>query len=118
MQGGNFRTLSDNLFIEDESLFLRHINARWLTLVPALERVLERCEDANNYSVTFLPSNKEYKRHLPKNHRFQRINAALKKDELKSLIQIQFFKNIAPVFIKFLRMFQTDGPMIHLMHHG
>ena len=113
----DFRTLSDNIFIDDESLFLRHINARWLTLVPALERVLVRWEDAKKYFVAFLPFNKEYKRHLPKNERFQRINTALKKDEQLSLLEIEFLRNIAPIFTKFLRMFQADGPMIHLMHH-
>ena len=32
-------------------------------------------------------------------------------------MQIAFLKNIAPLFQKYLTMFQTDGPMVHLIHH-
>lgn len=112
----DFRSLGENISM-DESLFLRHINARWLTLVPALERVLLRWDDAKKYFVTFLPFKKEYKRHLPKNERFKRISQAFKEDERLNLLQIEFLKNVAPIFTKFLTMFQTDGPMIHIMHH-
>ena len=63
----------------------------------------------------FLPF-KEYKRHLPKNQRYQRIQTALK-NENETKLQIAFLKNIAPLFQKYLPMFQTDGPMVHLIHH-
>ena len=96
----DFRMLSDNLYIEDESLFLRHINARWLTLVPALTRLLDRWDDCKKYFITFLPFEKEYKRHLPKNEIFQRISKSLK-DETGTLLQIEFLKNLGPVFSKF-----------------
>ena len=32
-------------------------------------------------------------------------------------MQIAFLKNIAPLFQKYLIMFQTDRPIVHLIHH-
>ena len=39
---GGYRALSDDICTEDSSLFLHHVNTRWLTLLPALVRVSER----------------------------------------------------------------------------
>ena len=41
----DYHALNDNICIEDSSLFLRHVNTHWLTLLPALVRVSERWED-------------------------------------------------------------------------
>ena len=111
----DYHALSDNICIEDSSLFLLHVNTRWLTLLPALVRVSERWEDTKKYFLMFLPF-KEYKRHLPKNQKHQRIQTALK-NENETKMQIAFLRNISPLFQKYLTMFQTDGPMVHLIHH-
>ena len=111
----DYRALSGDICIEVSSLFLRHVNTRWLTLLPALVRVSERWEDTKKYFLTFLPF-KEYKRHLPKNQRYQRIQTALK-NENEAKMQIAFLKNTAPLFQKYLTMFQADGPMVYLILH-
>ena len=114
----DFRYLSEDIDI-DSSLFLRHISARWLTLVPALDRVSERSEVAIKYFLTFLPYKKEYKYHLPKNEREQRISKSFKEDKRRIELQMAFLKNIAPICTKFLTMFQTDVPFPcaeNLMH--
>ena len=49
-----------------KTLFLRHVNSRWLTLTPALQRILERYEDARNYFVIFLANDKKKKKDLAK----------------------------------------------------
>ena len=105
----DYRALSDDICIEDSSLFLHDVNTRWLTLLPALVRVSERWEDTKKYFITFLPFKKENKRHLPKNQSYQRIQTALK-NENETKMQIAFLKNIAPLFQKYLTMF-------HLIHH-
>ena len=66
----DFRELSDSTTIEDESLFLRHVDTRWLTLCPVLERIIERWDDAKVYFLKYLPEKQEYKRSLPKNARY------------------------------------------------
>ena len=37
------------VFNKKDSLFYRHVETRWLTLVPALEKVEERWNDAKKY---------------------------------------------------------------------
>ena len=59
----DFAKLAESTNLEDVSLFLRHVSTRWLTLSPALERIINRWDDAKKY---YLPRQQEYKRHLPK----------------------------------------------------
>ena len=89
--------------------------AKWLTLVPALERIVVRLKDAKKYFLTYLPSCKEYKNTLPKNLRYKRIVNALK-DEEKTLAEIEFLLNVAPIFTAFLTRFQAEGPLVFLIH--
>ena len=83
----DFRNLSDDVKIEEEALFLRHVDSRWLTLAPALERILKRWEDAKDYFLRYLPDKKEYKKTLPNNKRYTRIKNALN-SESETLLQI------------------------------
>ena len=110
----DFRLLADSTTIEDESLFLRHVNTRWLTLVPALEKKLERWEDAKKYFLIYLPNVEEYKSTLPKNQKYKNIAAALK-DENVTLVQIKFLIGVAPIFRKYLLLFQDDAPLVHIL---
>ena len=57
----HFRSLSENTNINEASLFLRHVNSRWLTLVSALEKMIARWDDAKTYFLNYLPAQKEYK---------------------------------------------------------
>ena len=52
----DFRALADDTILEDESLFMRHISTRWLTLAPALKRIISRWDNAKQYFLTYLPS--------------------------------------------------------------
>ena len=99
--------------LEDVSLFLWHVSTRWLTLSPALERIINRWDDAKKYFLDYLPRQQEYKRHLPKNKRYQRIVSSLKENEKETLIEIKFLVGVAPLFNKYLTVFQIDGPMDH-----
>ena len=112
----DYRKLAEDATLECESLFLRHLNTRWLTLVPALERVEKRWHDVRNYFLTFVKNKAEYKSSLPKNKKYARIVEALK-DEQKIQLQISFLKTVAPVFTRFLRIFQGEGPLVHILYH-
>ena len=94
-------------------LFLRHVSTRWLTLSPALERIINGWDDAKKYFLDYLPRQQEYKRHLPKNKRYQHIVSSLKENEKETLIEIKFLVGVAPLFNKYLTVFQMDGPMVH-----
>ena len=110
----DFRNLSNDLNIDEEALFLRHVDSRWLTLAPALERVLKRWEDAKEYFLQYIPSKKEYKKTLSNNKRYQRIQSALK-SENRMLIQIKFLVGVAPLLTKYLKVFQDEGPLVHVL---
>ena len=70
----------------DESNFLRHISSRWLTLVPAIQRVLGNWA-LKKYFLEFIPLQKEYKYTLPKNNRYKRIKSYLsEKEHVRKLI--------------------------------
>nr|XP_047134698.1 uncharacterized protein LOC124812301 [Hydra vulgaris] len=56
----DFKKLSDCIFIEDETLFLRFVNTRWLTLFSSLIKVLLRWEDTKKYFLEYIPKQKEY----------------------------------------------------------
>ena len=45
---------------QNELLFYRHKECRWLTLVPALQKVEERWNQAKKYFLGFLPSTKNF----------------------------------------------------------
>ena len=77
----DFRSLNDEISI-DESLFLKHVSTRWLTLSPAFKRILDRWDSCKRYFVTYLPTVKEYKNTLPKNARYQRILKHFKEYEM------------------------------------
>ena len=34
----------------------------------------------------------------------------------ETIVQLCFLKSIKPVFNRFLQMFQTEGPLIHILH--
>ena len=112
----DYRELSEDVTIENESLFLRHLNTRWLTLVPALLRVKKRWEDARYYFLTFVKTKKEYKNSLPKNKKYARIEGSLK-DEIKVKLQMCYLIEVAPVFTDFLLIFQGEGPLIHMLYY-
>ena len=81
----DFIKMADSITRENEALFIRHLNTRWLTLSPCLEVILKRWEDCSKYFLQYLPTQKEYKRYLPSNKRYLRIKQCLKDQEKVSL---------------------------------
>lgn len=101
----------------DDELFIRHVQCRWLTLVPALERVLKHLEAVSQYFLKDLPQRSKQDHtyvQLRKNTRFLRICQLLSGKECKA--QIQFIVGVGPLFEPFLRQFQKKEPLIHLLY--
>ena len=70
-----------------------------------------------------LPALLEYFKKLPdtdkkinSNERYKKIMVILTAPEM--IVQLCFLKSIKPVFDRFLQMFQTEGPLIHVLHQA
>ena len=98
-----------------ESLFKRHIEARWLTLVPALERMMKLFTQTEPYFLDFLPVQEESEKTLPKNKRCKRIKEHLQ-NKKEITVQITFLVEFSPMMNQFLLQFQAEGPMVHLLY--
>ena len=67
--------------LNDNSMFFRHVSSRWLTLGPAIDRIIKQWSKVKTYFLEVLPSKSEYKYTLPKNKRYQRIVGYMKDKE-------------------------------------
>lgn len=82
-------------FLECEELFLlRHVNFRWLTLGPIVERILLIYESLLEYFLNFLPKQKNSFSMLQNNSRYKRIVSNLKRKE--TLVFLQFVVALTP----------------------
>lgn len=102
-------------FLECEELFLlRHVNSRWLTLGPIVERILLVYESLLEYFLHFLPKQKNSFGVLQNNSRYKRIVNNLKRKE--TLVFLQFVVALTPNLQAYLALFQTEGPLVHMMY--
>ena len=67
--------MAGSLRESNQGLFLRHASSRWLTLSSSFEVVLKRWGDS--HFLEYVPLQKEYKYHLPKNQRYHRIRKCM-----------------------------------------
>ena len=96
----------------DEIVFLRHVESRWLSLLPAVERVKSQLPALLEYFKKLPDTDKKIK----SNERYKKIMVILTAPEM--IVQLCFLKSIKPVFDRFLQMFQTEGPLIHVLHQA
>jgi len=101
----------------DEELFIRHVQCRWLTLIPALERIINLWKALHKYFLTDLPQRSKADHtyaQLKNNTRYQRICQSLSGKEY--LAQIQFLVCVGHLFEPFMKEFQKQEPLIHLLY--
>ena len=70
------------VFSRNEALFYRHVQTRWLTLVPALKKVEKRWNESKKYFMDYLPSQKDFSNSTERNKRYQRIKGEFLKEKL------------------------------------
>jgi len=99
----------------DEELFIRHVQCRWLTLIPALDRIVKKWEAIKKYFWEELPKQQKPSKTLEKNDRHNRICRKLRDKSFP--VQLAFLVSVKPIFKKFLCFFQSEGPLIHLLRH-
>ena len=99
----------------DEELFIRHVQCRWLTLIPALDRIVKKWEAIKKYFLEELPKQQKPSKTLEKNYRYNRICRKLRDKSFS--VQLAFLVSVEPIFKKVLCFFQSEGPLIHLLRH-
>jgi len=96
--------------------FLRHVQCRWLTLLPCLQRLKDNWPAICQYFLKDLPQESQKNhtsKHLKENDRYKRICERLKTHE--TLIQIHFLLSLTPMFQEYLTIFQKQEPLIHML---
>ena len=91
--------------------FLKHVECRWLSLQPALLRILEQLEGLKRYFLTVLP---EKQPSVTSIQRYIRITRQLQSDDL--VAQMHLLVSVADIFNSFLKFFQSEEPLIHLLY--
>lgn len=90
-------------------VFLRHVNSRWLTLGPICDRIIEQYSALSEYFLKFLPKQSTFK----SNERYCRIVSILK--DPKTLSYLHFISYFVATFMPYVKLFQREDPVIHLM---
>ena len=73
---------------KSETLFYRHVESGWLTLISALKKVEERWDQSKQYFMEFLTSKKDFEKTTQQNPRYQRIAAFFRKEKF-TLVQLE-----------------------------
>lgn len=103
---------SQELLAVSENYFLQFVNSRWLTLAPVMKRLIEQHEALKHYFLKFIP---KYQNSVcVKNARYNSIISVLNDKLILSLMQ--FLVHISELFSKFLRTFQNEQPLIHILY--
>lgn len=103
----DFATVQQTLGL-DGTHFMRHVQSRWLSLLPSVERVLSQMPAIRKYFLQDLA-----RENLDGNARYTRICRHLKGERLE--VQLAFLQNVKPLFDTFLGFFQSESPLIHTL---
>ena len=98
-----------NLDVE-VTLFIEHSSLRWLSIGPAVRRILEQQEAIVQF-VKFLESDPKK---IPQSAVFKRVQATVKRVEI--LVQLNFIASTVSLFEAFILNFQNDEPKIHIIY--
>ena len=101
--------MEDTLDLE-ELVLLCHTQCRWLSLIPALQRLVKVKEAVKKLLVDIGRNDKN----IEKNDRYLAIKKALESKEVA--VEIEFLLTIKLVFDEFMTNFQKEEPMIHLLY--
>ena len=92
----------------------KHVDTRWLSIKLGCVRVLEQWDNLCEYFVTFLPTQRNFKREILPTMQCKRIKAALENTTTQGYIS--FCSYVAQDFENFLQTFQVNEPMIHMLY--
>ena len=92
----------------------KHVDTKSLSMKLACVRVLEQWDNLCEYFLTFLPTQKSFKREILPTMLYKRIKAVLENTTTQAYIS--FCSYVAQDFENFLQTFQENEPMIHMLY--
>ena len=93
--------------------FQQHTGVRWLSIGPAIRRILEQWDAITQFVVQI---SKDQKR-VPKSANFKRLYTLLGTNEKAVMkVSLEFLSVIIPVFEQLLLFFQKESPTVHIMY--
>ena len=90
--------------------FLRHVSSRWLTLESAVARINDQWEVIKQYILTLPSSNKS----CESSSRYRSIRRNIEDETF--IFTLHFITSVSPLFARFLTSFQSQGPLVHVLH--
>lgn len=91
--------------------FIKHVPTRWLTIGPAIDRILAQFTAIHEYFLVYIPNSKT---NSISNHHYKEIVKNLKDSSFKcNLLQI---KAASEIFARYTGMFQKVEPLIHVLY--
>ena len=97
----------------DLTNFLQHTVVRWLSIGPAVKRILEQWEAVTQFVTDLAKDPKK----LPRSINFKRVHMMFNaKEKMVTRVLLEFLNDVIPVFEQFLLLFQRASPMIHIMY--
>lgn len=90
-----------------EAIFLRHVNWRWLSLVPAVDRLLEQIDALKSVLSANTPVRAG-------GNIAKRLRSSLNDKTLCA--KALFVKNAGELLTRFLKLFQGTEPLLHILY--
>ena len=87
--------------------FLKHVPSRWLTLKPAIERIIEQMPALKEYFLKFLPLKKS--KNLSDNY----LYISKKLEDIFLAPKLLLIVERSAIFENFSKIFQKEDPQIH-----
>ena len=95
------------------NMLLKHTEVRWLSIGPAITRLLEQWDCLCDFVKQLGKDEKS----APKSSNYRRVRSMLGSETQKvTKVQLEFIKGCVPVFEEFLTLFQKNEPTIHLLY--
>ena len=108
----DFKEIQVELELPEHS-FQQHTEVHWLSLGPAIKRILEQWDAIEHFVMEL---GKDSAR-SPKSAHYKRVYMILgTKEKDVTRVTLEFLNDIIPVFEKFLLLFQNSSPVIHVVY--
>ena len=101
----------------DDKVILKHVQCRWLTLIPAVCRVIAQWTALKEYFLSTLPKisrETSTQRELMGSEKYKRICAKLK--DHSTLVELCFLQNMKSIFAPIMTLLQREEPLVHVLH--
>ena len=95
----------------EELVLWHHVQSQWLSLVPALEWLVEIKDALKKLVIDEL--SKQYK-NIRDSDKYSDVKRGLESKEIA--VEIEFLIAVKPLFDEFMTKFQKEELMIHLLH--